>query len=228
MNLAKPHLDLGLYTDRLDEMLAFWQQEIGLQFEELLPLGGGVRQHRHGMNGSVLKINAGRDPLPEAPLAGYRELLIARPGLVAPRGFTDPDGNRVRLVPAGHQGVTGIGVVVAARDAAAQLAFYVNVMQFEHVGNASVRCGDSLLVVEQDPAANGDVPMRGRGYRYLTVQVYDDEAEHRGLLTRGATEGMAPRVLGETARISVVRDPDGNWIEISQRASLTGTLAAGR
>jgi hypothetical protein len=33
-------------------------------------------------------------------------------------------------------------------------------------------------------------------------------------------------VLGSTARISFVRDPDGNWIEISQRASLTGTLNA--
>jgi lactoylglutathione lyase len=30
--------------------------------------------------------------------------------------------------------------------------------------------------------------------------------------------------LGSTARISMVRDPDGNWIELSQRASLTGSL----
>jgi lactoylglutathione lyase len=30
--------------------------------------------------------------------------------------------------------------------------------------------------------------------------------------------------LGETARISFILDPDGNWIEISQRASLTGAL----
>jgi lactoylglutathione lyase len=35
---------------------------------------------------------------------------------------------------------------------------------------------------------------------------------------------MAPVTLGTTARISFIRDPDGNWIELSQRASLTGSL----
>ena len=228
MRLAKQQLDLGLFTDNLDAMLAFWQQDAELPFEELLPLGGGARQHRHGMNGSVLKINAGRDPLPDAPAAGYRELLIARPGLAEPRSLVDPDGNRVRLVPPGHEGVTGIGVVVASRNVAAELAFYVDVMQFERVDGSTARCGETLLFVEHDATASGDAQMRGRGYRYLTVQVYDDEVEHRGLLARGATEGLAPRVLGETARISMVRDPDGNWIEISQRASLTGTLSTGR
>jgi lactoylglutathione lyase len=43
-------------------------------------------------------------------------------------------------------------------------------------------------------------------------------------VARGGTEGRPPLTLGATARISFVRDPDGNWIEISQRASLTGPL----
>jgi catechol 2,3-dioxygenase-like lactoylglutathione lyase family enzyme len=43
-------------------------------------------------------------------------------------------------------------------------------------------------------------------------------------LSLGATEGRGVVTLGETARISFIRDPDGNWIEISQRASLTGPL----
>ena len=30
--------------------------------------------------------------------------------------------------------------------------------------------------------------------------------------------------LGKTARISMVRDPDGAWIELSQRASIVGSL----
>ena len=41
---------------------------------------------------------------------------------------------------------------------------------------------------------------------------------------RGGREALAPTTLGTTARISMVRDPDGNWIEISQRASITGSL----
>jgi lactoylglutathione lyase len=43
----------------------------------------------------------------------------------------------------------------------------------------------------------------------------------------GVAEGAAPVTLGEVARIAFVRDPDGNWIEISQRSSLTGKLPNG-
>ena len=66
--------------------------------------------------------------------------------------------------------------------------------------------------------------MRAPGFRYLTVQVRDVDAEHAGIVQRGGIEGRQPLTLGTTARISFVRDPDGNWIEISQRASLTGPL----
>jgi lactoylglutathione lyase len=44
------------------------------------------------------------------------------------------------------------------------------------------------------------------------------------VLAHGGREARAPVTLGSTARISMVRDPDGNWIELSQRASLTGSL----
>ena len=75
MKLAKPRIDVGLYTNRRDEMLAFWRDEVGLPYEELLPMGGGVQQHRFGLNGSVLKVNHSRDPIPDEPRAGYRELV---------------------------------------------------------------------------------------------------------------------------------------------------------
>jgi lactoylglutathione lyase len=67
--------------------------------------------------------------------------------------------------------------------------------------------------------------MRGVGFRYITVQIWDVEEEHRQVLSRGGDEGRAPVTLGETARISFIKDPDGNWIEISQRASLTGAVS---
>jgi len=63
---------------------------------------------------------------------------------------------------------------------------------------------------------------RGPGYRYLTVQIRDCLKEYEGILARGGTSGGEPRVLGETVRYAFVCDPDGNHIEISQRASLTG------
>ena len=46
-----------------------------------LPAGAGVHQLRHGMNGSVMKINHARDPLEPRGPSGYRELWIARDGV---------------------------------------------------------------------------------------------------------------------------------------------------
>ena len=226
MRLAKPAIDVGLFTDNLEAMLRFWQEDVGLPFEELLLLGGGARQHRHGMDGSVLKVNEARDPLPDTPRAGYRELFIAREGLTAARSLTDPDGNRVTLVPPGTDGVTGIGVRLGVRDEAAFRRFYGEQLGLEPAGDRAYRCGTSVLTFEPDPAAPSAAEMRGPGFRYLTVQVRDVDSEHRELLARGVTEGRPPVTLGTTARISFIRDPDGNWIEVSQRASLTGPLPA--
>ncbi|MHB8576260.1 MAG: VOC family protein [Dehalococcoidia bacterium] len=47
------------------------------------------------------------------------------------------------------------------------------------------------------------------------------------MIARGVEEGRPPVTLGSVARISFIRDPDGNWIEVSQRASLTGPLPPG-
>jgi lactoylglutathione lyase len=227
LKLAKQHVDVGLFTNNAEAMLAFWQQEVGLAFEETLPLGGGVRQHRHAMNGSVLKLNDARDPMAATAPAGYRELVIAREGTQEPRVLMDPDGNRVMLVRPGHQGVTGIAVRMAVRDEAAQHAFLGSALQLERADERAYRCGDSLIAFEQDASLVAVGPMTGQGFRYLTVQVWDVDAEHAGIIERGGAEGRPPLTLGTTARISFVRDPDGNWIEVSQGASLTGALPAG-
>ncbi|GIR63492.1 MAG: hypothetical protein CM15mP68_1580 [Pseudomonadota bacterium] len=44
-------------------------------------------------------------------------------------------------------------------------------------------------------------------------------------LPTAAKKALAPVRLGDVAYISFVRDPDGNWIEISQRKSITGSRA---
>jgi lactoylglutathione lyase len=224
VDLAKPCIDVGLFTDDLDASLRFWQDEVGLPFEELLPTGGGNQQHRHAMNGSVLKLNHPRQGLPAAPASGYRELWIARAGIPGPRLLHEPHGRPVRLVPPGTEGVGGVGVQVAVRDPAAQRRFYAEGLGLEEEEPGTFRCGTSLLRIVHDPAATGDAPLVGPGYRYLTIQVRDCAAVHREVLARGGQEGAAPRRLGDVAIISMVRDPDGNWIELSQRASLTGPL----
>lgn len=224
MELAKNCIDVGLFTNNGEAMLRFWQDEVGLPFEETLAVGGGVRQQRHAMNGSVFKLNDARDPLPNEPPAGYRELLIARDGVREPHALTDPDGNKVTLVPPGFGGVTGIGVRLRVHDALAFRDFYGRVLGLEAIGENRYRWGDSVVMFDEDTSVERVGEMRSQGFRYLTVQVWNCDVEHARMLERGAEEGRPPTTLGTTARISFIRDPGGNWIEVSQRASLTGDL----
>jgi lactoylglutathione lyase len=221
MNLAKQHLDVGLFSNRRDAQLAFWQHDVGLAYDHMGKLGGGMQQHRHHMNGSILKMNHAREPLPEAPPSAITELLIAR-DIEKPHHLLDPDGNRVTLVHRGCEGVTGIGVVLRVNDREATDHFYRHVMQFDSPRDGVYRCGDSLLIVGGQGKVERCDEWRAPGFRYFTVQVFDCVAEHQGILARGGTEGRPPIVLGDTVRYSFVRDPDGTFIEISQRASLTG------
>src|SRR5262249_18446311 len=115
-------------------------------------------------------------------------------------------------------------IEVAVRDVAAQRDFYERVLELQPTGDGRYRCGASLIAIAQDPAATADSQMRGIGFRYLTIQVFDVVGEHRGILARAGAEGASPVRLGDVAYISFVRDPDGNWIEISQRKSITGSL----
>ena len=236
MQLAKQCLDVGVFTQRKDEMLAFYRDEVGLPYEELLPVGGGVQQLRHGMNGSVFKMNHSRDALEDLPAAGYRKLHIVRAGLEAPRDLVDPDGNALRLVPPGTDGIEAIRIDIAVHDLAAHRRFWGELFGAEDIGGDRFRVGTTQVALfampadgaaataRAEPGSDG-LAMRARGFRYLTVQVFDVVQEHARMVAAGAWEGRAPNVLGTVARISFVRDPDGNWIEISQRKSLTGSLA---
>jgi lactoylglutathione lyase len=183
-----------------------------------------MQQHRHHAHGSIVKVNHARDPLPALPPSGLVGLRIVRDGLPAPHPLSDPDGNRVLLVPPGDQGAQGIAVELVVGNRDAHDHFWRHVMQFERVAPGAYRCGTSLvLVVGEQPVARAD-GWRGPGWRYTTVQVRDCMAEHAGVLARGGEEGAPPSLLGDTVRMSFVRDPDGNFIELSQRASLVGHL----
>jgi len=160
--------------------------------------------------------------------SGYLELLIARDGIVAPQPMVDPDGNRVSLVPPGMFGIERIGIRLGVRDVEAHRRFYMEALGLppgEPVDRAATfLAGDTVLIVEHAADAPGDAAFDGKGWRYITFQVFEVDREHAFVLAHGGREARAPVTLGTTARISMVRDPDGNWIELSQRASLTGSL----
>lgn len=227
MKLAKPRVDIGLNTNKLEPMLAFWQNEIGLPFDHVLPIRKGLQQHRHDALGSVVKINHHLEALPETPPSGYAELLIACQGLTAVRSLQDPDGNLVTLVPPGSFGVTQIGIRIKVRALADHRRFYASALGLTEetlpIG-AAFRAGETLLLLEESPQAPADASMDGKGWRYITFQVFKVDEDHARVLARGGREALKPVTLGTTARISMVRDPDGNWIELSQRASITGSL----
>ena len=227
MNLAKPRVDIGLNTNNLEPMLAFWQNEAGLKFDHILPIRMGLKQHRHDAFGSVVKINHYDTPLPDRRPSGYSELLIARAGLTAPKSMHDPDGNAVSLVPPGTHGIAQIGIRLKVRDLAAHSRFYLDGLGLTNEAaerGATFRAGETLLLLDPSPDAPSDATMEGKGWRYITFQVFKVDEEHRQVMARGGREAMPPTTLGTTARISMVRDPDGNWIELSQRASITGSL----
>ncbi len=189
MDLAKQHLDIGLFSTNRDDQLAFWQQTVGLPYDHMGKLGGGMQQHRHHMNGSILKMNHSRGPLPDAPPSGIVGLEIAREGLTAQQALADPDGNKVTLVPKGLNGVEGIAILLRVNDPAAHDRFWTHAMQFERAGEGRYRCGDSLVVVAEKGKVESAVGQwRGPGYRYMTVQVWDCLAEYAA-----SSNAAAPR-----------------------------------
>jgi lactoylglutathione lyase len=227
MDIAKPHLDVGLYTQQWPMSRAFWEQQAGLVYDHMGKLGGGVQQHRFHANGSIIKVNHARDPLPAVAPGGIAGVRVAREGLTTPVPLADPDGNRLTLVPPGADGVVGIAIDLVVRNRDAHDHFWRHVMQFDHLGAGVYGLGDTLLCIVGEADVAQPVVMKGPGWRYLTVQIRDCRHEHAGVLTRGGTEGAPPRELGDTVRFSMVQDPDGNWIELSQRASLVGALHPG-
>lgn len=221
LKLAKPALDVGLYTNQLDACLAFWQDQVHVPFDHLLKLGGGAHQHRHQIGNSVLKINNTREPIEPGNPTGLNTLTIYDKDCEAPIELIDPDGNNVVLAPpaANHN----LKLTLQVNDMDAQRNFYANTLGLAAVDDHTFAVGDSLL--ELTPGRVGTFERQGIGYRYMTVQVFDVVAEHTRILQAGGREGMAPVRLGDVAYISFVCDNDGNWIEISQRKSITGSLA---
>lgn len=222
MNLAKPALDVGLYTNSIDSMLAFWQDQAHVKFDELLKVGGGLHQHRHGIGHSILKINHRREPVPTSTPSGLSVLEIASVAVDETLELIDPDGNEVVLQPTDKLEGVNLCLHMRCNDLAASDHFYGQVLGLEGNIDEGFRVGDSRIKFKQGNVA--PIERTALGYRYMTMQVFDVLAEHQHILDLGGQEAMAPVRLGEVAYISFVCDPDGNYIEISQRKSITGSL----
>lgn len=220
MRLVKECVDIAVATNNPDEMLAFWIQDAGLPYGRLLEAGGGIYQHRLRLKGCAFKMNHLKDPLPENSPSGFHRLYIAS-DVDEAKNLQDPDGSLVTLVPEGSQGITHIGIGMKVRSLPKAQVFLRDTLQAEDLGDNRFRIGTTLFLLEQaapnTPAPNVPGGPMGKGYRYLTIQVHDIDAEHEGLLARGAQEVAAPRSFQNASRISFVTDTEGNSVEVLER-----------
>ena len=227
MNLAKPRIDIGFATNDAPSALAFWQNRIGLPFDHTQPIRRGYKQHRHDLCGSILKINQVYDPLPDNPPSGYRELLIARDGILARVPMIDPDGNRVALVPKGMFGIARIGIRLGVRDVAAHQRFYteaLGLLQGESAGDAiTFLAGDTVLIVEPAPDAPDEASFEGKGWRYITARCSRSTASTPICWPMAAARAGT---LNTTARISWCAIPAGSSCRSAPHHRLAGAVGA--
>jgi lactoylglutathione lyase len=222
MRLAKPRLDIGLFTDDIRTQRAFWGDTVGLRLDHELKIERGWVQHRFDAHGSVVKVNHIAAGVPARPPSGITGLAVAAEGRTEPWVGEHPGGDRVELVVPGTGGVTGIGITLTSPDPARLLGFYREALEFEPVAPDALRCGESLVTVVEGPGGRDADDVVGPGFRYLTVQVFDADAEITEIARRGGRIVREPVSFAGVARFGFVADPDGNWIEISARTSLTG------
>jgi predicted enzyme related to lactoylglutathione lyase len=229
MELAKPQVDVGIFTRQLEAMQAFYGEKIGLQFESVLPVGGGFRQYRYLCNGSVIKLMHSRDPLRPRRPGGYETLMIATSKVAQVEALPDPDDNAIELVPTGRDDVTQMEIRLGVRDVEAFGQFYTGAFGAVDIGQNRYKIGETIFGVYHEheihppkmapfatplEAVNA---MAELGIQYVTLQVRNCDAAFSALKAAGAAVAVEPSTFGTVARISFVRDPDGNFIELSQR-----------
>ena len=229
MELNRPQVDVGLFTNRIDEMKAFYGDNLGLPFESIMPVGGGFKQHRYVANGSIIKLMESRDPLPRRHPGGYETLIIATNKVTQPEVISDPDGNTIELVPPGRDDVTQVEVRLGVSDVNRFDDFYTKAAEATGIGGHRYKIGETIFATFRHPLARAVKPapmtkllelvgaMAALGIRYVTIQVKNCDAAFAAMTAAGATVGVAPETFGNVARVAFVRDPDGNFIELAQR-----------
>jgi len=122
-----------------------------------------------------------------------------------------------------------IGIVV--RDAEAALSFYRDTLGLEDSGSMPMPggggtmyrllCGTTVVKLvapdaELPAAAPGGGIQGAYGYRYWTISVADVDGITARCSDAGHQVVVAPRKIRPGVIISIVADPDGNWVEFLQ------------
>ena len=229
MELNRPQVDVGLFTNRINEMKAFYGETLGLQFESELAVGGGFKQHRFIASGSIIQIDGFARSAAAASSGGLRDPDDRiEPGF-ATGGAERPDGNTIELVPPGRNDVTQLEVRLGVSDVNRFDTFYTKTAEATGIGDHRYKIGETIFATFRHPLAREVKPapmanllevvkaMAALGIRYVTIQVKNCDAAFKAMTAAGAAVGVAPETFGNVARAAFVRDPDGNFIELALR-----------
>ncbi len=118
-----------------------------------------------------------------------------------------------------------LGIVV--RDAEASLHFYRDILGLDDQGEMPMPggtmhrllCGTSLIKLvslSRAPAASSPPGGIGgaTGYRYWTLSVSNLEEATAQAEEAGRKIVISPREIRPGIKISMIEDPDGNWVEL--------------
>lgn len=215
MRFAKDCFDVGLMVpaDRFD--LSQWNAIPGLHLDHVLNIAS-YQQHRFHCGDAVLKVNVGQaPPAPDSPTG----LVAFRVGANA---YAIRDGAPVVVEVESAPSVTppALDIIIETPSVETMMQFYTDAFGLAKAGPQTVQFGPARLVFRTVTAAPPPPSLDGTGIRYLTFQVFDADSACQEAIAKGARLGREPISFGEVARFGFVLDPDGNWIELSARASI--------
>ena len=218
MRFAKNCFDIGLMVDISAFRLEDWTIGLGLEVDQVIEIEG-LRQHRFHVDQAVLKVNVAIDPLPAGPLPGFASFAIRGRRFIVRDGapvLSENDPAATAGVPDQH----GLDVEIVSPSVDDAMRFYTEVLGLEKAGSASVRCGSGIVSFRTGEGPADGALLMGPGIRYLTLQVFDADEACAKVAAGGGRVSRAPVNFGDVARYGFVLDPDGNWIELSARASV--------
>ena len=221
--LSKPEFDIGFFTNRLEETLAFWREELSLPYEDPVYFNDGLVQHRHALGNTIVKINGAKDGVSENAPGGYGSLYIARDDITEQITKTDPNGQVLHFVPPGTHGITNIGFVVPTNVLDEEETFLLNAMGFTQEPTGWLRAGSCQVLLKEEPKRPYCGHWVNAGFRYFTFHVMQVDKAFDAIIAAGGSIGEEPYAIGDIAKISFVRSPSGNWIEVAQRRELAGS-----
>ncbi len=215
MRFAKDCFDVGLMVpaDRFD--LSQWNAIPGLHLDHVLDIAS-YQQHRFHCGDAVLKVNVGQvSPDPDSPtgLVAFR---------VGDHAYTIRDGAPVVAEVENPRSTTppALDIIIETPSVATMMQFYTDAFGLTKAGPQAVQFGPARLVFRTSRTALPAPSLDGTGIRYLTFQVFDADSACDEAIAKGARLGREPVSFGDVARFGFVLDPDGNWIELSARASI--------